>query len=98
MKPPYASMWSARLQTIATIPCRLLVLAAHAIWWPLHEARHFLKWQAIGVALWACAILMNWVLGRGIDLSLLNPLTYSEFGWFFFVAWHLGWVWMWVNE
>jgi len=98
MKPPYASMWPATAWTFATAPWRLLVIIAFAIWIPLYEARHFLKWQAVGTFWHLCAILFFWVQYRNIDLSLLNPLTYSELGWFYFIAWHLGWVWMWVNE
>jgi hypothetical protein len=58
----------------------------------------WLVWLGIGVALHLCAVLMNWLLVRSIDLSDLNPLTYSDFGWILLVCWHLLWIWMWVNE
>lgn len=58
----------------------------------------WLVWLGVGAALHLCAVLMNWLLARNIDLSDLNPLTYSEWGWLLTVAWYCGWVWMWVNE
>ena len=79
-------------------PWRLLWMVFYLAWYPMYEARHFLKWQLVGVTLHLCAILFSWVLARGVDLTLLNPLTYSDFGWFLFIAWHLFWVWMWVIE
>lgn len=58
----------------------------------------WLVWLGIGAGLHLCAIMLSWLLCRSIDLSLLNPLTYSDFGWFLTVAWYCGCVWMWVNE
>lgn len=63
-----------------------------------HGQLRWLVWLGIGAVLHLCAILLSWLLCRSIDLSLLNPLTYSDWGWFLTVAWYCGCVWMWVNE
>lgn len=95
---PYKPMWPATAWTYATAPYRLLVMICYSLGVLIYEARHFLKWQAVGLVLWLCVILMNWTLYRGIDLSLLNPFEYSWVGWFMFVGSCMFWVWMWVNE
>ncbi|WP_430454930.1 hypothetical protein [Rheinheimera sp.] len=61
-------------------------------------AFRWLVWLGIGAALHLCAILLNWLLCRGIDLSLLNQRTYSGFGWFLTIACYWGWLWLWLNE
>lgn len=107
MKPPHKSMWPATAWTIATIPCRLIKMIAVipvAVWvfrsdllgrdGPLR----WLVWLIIGALIHLCAILLNWLLDRSIDLSLLNPWTYSEFGWFLTVVWYIGWLLAWINE
>lgn len=63
-----------------------------------HGQLRWLVWFGIGAGLHLCAILLNWLLCRGIDLSLLNPWTYSGFGWLLTIAWYWGWLWLWVNE
>lgn len=63
-----------------------------------HGQLRWLVWFGIGAGLHLCAILLSWLLCRSIDLSLLNPWTYSDWGWFLTVAWYCGWLWLWVNE
>lgn len=58
----------------------------------------WLVWLGIGAGLHALLIVIQWVLFRGIDLSLLNPWTYTDHAWFLTAAWYLGCFWMWVNE
>lgn len=58
----------------------------------------WLVWLGVGAFWHLCAIMLNWLLCRGIDLSLLNPWGYSDWGWFLTIVWYCGCVWMWVNE
>lgn len=63
-----------------------------------HGKLRWLVWLGIGAGLHLCAILLSWLLCRSIDLSLLNPLSYSGFGWLLTIGWYWGWLWLWVNE
>lgn len=55
-------------------------------------------WFGVGVFWHLCAVLLTWLLARTADTSALNPLTYSDFGWFLTIAWYWGWLWLWVKE
>lgn len=58
----------------------------------------WLVWLGVGLFWHLFAILMNWLLCRCIDLSLLTPWTYSQEGWVLTVGWYWLWLWLWVNE
>lgn len=61
-------------------------------------ALRWLVWLAVGAGLHLLLIVMQWVLFRDIEVSLLNPWTYSDWGWLLTVAWYCGCVWMWAIE
>lgn len=58
----------------------------------------WLVWFGVGLFWHLCAILLSWLLCRGIDLSLLNPLSYSDYGWFMAIAYYCLFLWLWINE
>ena len=63
-----------------------------------HGQLRWLVWLGIGAGLHLCAILLNWLLARDIDISLLNPWTYSDWGWFLTICYCCLFVWLWINE
>lgn len=64
-----------------------------------HGQLRWLVWLGFCAGLHLLLIVTQWVLFRSIDLSLLNPWTYSDLGWFLTAVWYgFGAGYMWVNE
>ena len=63
-----------------------------------HGQLRWLVWLGFCAGLHLLLIVMQWVLFRDIEVSLLNPWAYSDLGWLLTVAWYWFWLWMWVIE
>jgi hypothetical protein len=63
-----------------------------------HGPLRWMAWLVLGVMLHLALIVVKWLVFREIDLSNLNPWTYSPHAFFIAIMWYWGFLYLWIIE